>query len=120
MLSAELINFQNKLKDIINKSSSTAAEEAFKETVNKTNNSTIDDFVQKEIDDIAKRFGKKFGDVFSKEISADLAKEIMLYIQKSEIMITCMPQALATIVSPMGPCTGSLLINKGTANIQIL
>lgn len=36
------------------------------------------------------------------------------------LIITMLPQGLATIVSPMGPCTGSMIIQSGsTANIQL-
>ena len=37
------------------------------------------------------------------------------------LIITMLPQGLATIISPMGPCTGSMIIQNGsTANIQLL
>lgn len=120
MLSTDLISFQNKLKSIMRQSAEKAAKEAFLQTCQKSGQSTVDEVLNSKLKDTATKFGKKFGEVFSNEVSDDLAKAIMNYIKSAEIMITCQPTALATVVSPAGPCSGSLLINKGTANIQIL
>ena len=120
MLSSELLKFQKDIMDIMQKASEKAAIDAFEETIESTGVIDIDNNITKEIKKTAKKFGKKFGSTFSNEVSADLAKAIMNYIKSAEIMITCQPTALTTVVSPVGPCTGSLLINKGTANIQIL
>lgn len=120
MLSTDLMSFQNKIKSIMESAGEKAAKEAFSTTYQKSGQATVDDILNKKMKDTSEKFGKKFGQVFADEVSADLAKAIMNYIKSAEIMITCQPTALATIVSPVGPCTGSLLINKGTANIQIL
>ena len=97
-----------------------AANDAFLETCAKTGVSNIDDSINKQMKKTAEKFGKKFGQVFAEEVSADLANEIMNYIKSAEVMITCRPTALATIMSPVGPCTGTLIISKATADVQIL
>ena len=49
-----------------------------------------------------------------------VADEIDNHVKAIKLLITMMPQGIATIVSPMGPCTGSMIIDDTTANIQIL
>lgn len=120
MLSTDLMSFQNKIKSIMKSAGEKAANDAFLETCQRTDKEVIDTILNKKMKDTAEKFGKKFGQVFADEVSADLAKAIMNYIKSAEIMITCQPTALATIVSPVGPCTGSLIISKATANVQIL
>lgn len=112
MLTSELLNFQNELYKILSKS----AEEAFMTTIDNSGNMTIDSECTKKLNSMAKSFGKKFAE----EASPDLAKEIMNYIKSASLNIVVQPQGLATIVSPAGPCSGTLLINDGTATINIL
>lgn len=128
MLSTELLNFQSNLNKLLNESSYKAAKKAFIKSLEVTKTSDIEkdengnlNIKPQDITDrTAEEFGKIFGKTFSEEVSNDLAKLIMNYIKSAEITITCQPTALATVASPVGPCTGSLLINKSTANIQIL
>lgn len=112
MLTSELLNFQNELYKILSKS----AEEAFMTTIDNSGNMNIDSECTKKLNSMAKEFGKKF----AQEASPDLAKEIMNYIKSASLNIVVQPQGLATIVSPVGPCSGTLLINDGTATINIL
>ena len=49
-----------------------------------------------------------------------IADEIDGHVKAIKLMITMMPQGLASIISPMGPCTGSMIIDDTTAMIQIL
>lgn len=49
-----------------------------------------------------------------------LADEIDKHVKSIELSITMMPQGIATIASPAGPCSGTMLINKSTANISVL
>lgn len=120
MLSTDLMSFQNKIKSAMQSAGEKAAKEAFSTTCQKSGQATVDDILNKKMKDTAEKFGKKFGQVFADEVSADLAKAIMNYIKSAEIMITCQPTALASVISPMGPCTGTLVISKATANVQIL
>ena len=120
MLSTDLMSFQNKIKSAMQSAGEKAAKEAFSTTCQKSGQATVDDILNKKMKETAEKFGKKFGQVFADEVSADLAKAIMNYIKSAEIMITCQPTALASVISPMGPCTGTLVISKATANVQIL
>lgn len=65
----------------------------------------------------AKEFVKALRDGNFDQILAD---EIDNHIKSMELMITMQPQGIATIISPMGPCSGSMIISKATANVQIL
>lgn len=68
---------------------------------------------------------KKFATIFCKGLKDGgfmdtIADEVDAHIKSSKLVISMMPQGIATIVSPMGPCTGSMIISDETANIQIL
>lgn len=49
-----------------------------------------------------------------------IADEIDGHVKAVKLLITMMPQGITTIVSPVGPCSGSMIIDDTTANIQIL
>lgn len=49
-----------------------------------------------------------------------IADGIDSHIKAITLMITMMPQGIATVISPVGPCTGSMVISDSTAQIQIL
>lgn len=120
MLSTELTNFQNNLKDLIKNSSEKAATEAFIKSLEKPTKLELyenNDNYEKIKEENAEAFGKVFGDVFSKEISTDLAKLIMDYIKSAKIEITHIPTNLS---SPAGLVTGTLTITPATSSIQIL
>lgn len=112
MLTSELSNFQNELYKILSKS----AEEAFMTTIDNSGNMNIDSECMKKLNSMANTFGEKF----AQEAAPPLANEIMNYIKSASLNIVVQPQALATIVSPAGSCSGTLLINDNTATINIL
>lgn len=50
-----------------------------------------------------------------------IADEVDSHIKSMKIVATVLPQGLATIISPAGPCTGSLVIDDPTtATIEII
>ena len=81
-----------------------------------------------EIKDKMKSCANAFADEFVKQLKnakllETISDEIDGHVKtvKDGLIITMLPQGLATIVSPMGPCTGSMIIQNGsTANIQLL
>lgn len=70
----------------------------------------------------AKTFATDFCDILKKEKFMDaIADEVDGHIKAMKIMINVLPTAISTIVSPMGPCTGALIIDDpSTATIQIM
>ena len=68
-------------------------------------------------DKFAKEFCKGLKDCGFTDTIAD---EIDGHVKAIKLLITMMPQGIATIVSPVGPCTGSMVIDDTTASIQIL
>jgi hypothetical protein len=80
---------------------------------------------QKKCEQQLKDNAKKFAEEFCKGLKAGdfmgaVADEVDAHIKSMKIFITMMPQGIATIVSPVGPCTGSMIIDDTTASIQIL
>lgn len=72
-----------------------------------------------------KEVSKVFAKAFIKALKdgkfdKTLADEIDKHVKSTELFITMMPQGIATIISPMGPCTGTMIINNSTANIKLL
>ena len=112
MLTSELLNFQNELYKILSKS----AEEAFMTTIDNSGNMNIDLECMKKLNSMANTFGEKF----AQEAAPPLANEIMNYIKSASLNIVVQPQAIASIVSPAGSCSGTLLINDSTSTINIL
>lgn len=112
MLTTSLPSFQMEIFDILK----TSAADAFMKTVESSGNNTINS----QFDGMMKKTAEKFGLEFANKASSDLANAIMKYIQTASLSIVVQPQALATIISPVGPCTGALAINDGTATINIL
>ena len=75
---------------------------------------------QKKKDD-ADKFAKAFCEGLKSGGFTDaIADEIDGHVKAIKLLITMMPQGIATIVSPAGPCTGSMIIDDTTASIQIL
>ena len=80
--------------------------------------------IKKDIENTA----KKFADEFVKQLKdanflETISNEIDGHVKAvaNGLIITMLPQGLATIISPMGPCTGSMIIQNGsTANIQLI
>ena len=112
MLIDNLPKFQSELYNILFNSSS----EAFLTTISNSGNTSIDSDCKTMLREMANSFGEKF----ASEAAPEMAKSIMQYIQSAGLNIVMLPQGLATIVSPAGPCSGSLLINDTTANINIM
>lgn len=112
MLTTSLPGFQAKIFDILKES----ATDAFMKSLDTTDNISINS----QFNGILRKTAESFGTTFATKAAPDLASEIMKYIQSASLSIIVQPQALATIVSPVGPCTGTLAINDGTATINIL
>lgn len=79
------------------------------------------------INESNKRF-EKLSETFAKEFCNKLkdgkfmdsiADEIDKHIKSMELFISVLPTGIATVVSPVGPCTGAMIISKATADIQI-
>lgn len=81
-----------------------------------------------DIKDEMKRCAKLFSDEFVKQLKnakllETISDEIDGHVKAitDGLIITMLPQGIATVVSPVGPCTGSMIIQSGsTANIQLL
>lgn len=118
MLTTELPGFQQKIFDILQKS----ATDAFMKTLDTVDdpNTPVAPQINSQFNSILQKTAQKFGTEFASKAAPDLATEIMKYIQSAGISIVVQPQGLATIMSPVGPCTGALTINDGTATINIL
>lgn len=112
MLTTELPKFQQEIHNILHKSAS----DAFMQTLDVTGSLSINS----EFNKIMKETADKFGLEFANKAAPDLAKSIMQYIQSASLSIVVQPQGLATILTAAGPCSGTLLINDGTATINIL
>jgi hypothetical protein len=112
MLADNLLNFQQSLHNILSESASAA----FMTTIDNSGNMNIDKDCKNKLNSMADTFGKKFAD----EAAPELAKEIINYIKSASLNIIVQPQGLATILTAAGPCSGTLLINDGTATINIL
>ena len=126
MLTDNIQIFENDIKNIFKNASYNASKEAFKasgEIVKSVNN---EDLLSSLEDRISEEFGKIFSKIFIDElfpegnINKNLANIINNHIKSLGINIILNPQSLSTIMSPIGPCTGTLLINDTTANISIL
>lgn len=77
--------------------------------------------IEQKIKDNANNFANDFCKTLKDGGFMDtLADEIDNHVKAIKLLITMMPQGLATIISPMGPCSGSMVIDDTTANIQIL
>jgi hypothetical protein len=67
----------------------------------------------------------KFADEFVNQLKSaklleTISDEIDGHIKAMKLLITMLPQGIATLISPMGPCSGSMIISDETANINIL
>lgn len=72
-----------------------------------------------------KKDANKFADEFVNQLKSaklleTISDEIDGHIKAMKLVIAMLPQGIATLVSPMGPCTGSMIISDETANINIL
>lgn len=84
------------------------------------------EYIKREPDlkDKSDKFAKDFATEFCNSLKNNgfmdsLANEIDKHIKAIGLSVTVLPQGLATIASPAGPCTGTLMINDATAQIQI-
>lgn len=70
----------------------------------------------------AENFATDFCDILKREGFMDaIADEVDGHIKSMKIMINVLPTAIGSIISPMGPCTGALVIDDPTtATIQIM
>jgi hypothetical protein len=70
----------------------------------------------------AENFATDFCDILKREGFMDaIADEVDGHIKSMKIMINVLPTAIGSIISPMGPCTGALIIDDPTtATIQIM
>lgn len=77
--------------------------------------------IEQKVKDDAKKFATDFCNGLKDNGFMDtIADEIDTHIKSAKLLITMMPQGIATIVSPVGPCSGSMMIDDTTADIQIL
>lgn len=77
--------------------------------------------IEQKVKDDAKKFATDFCNGLKDNGFMDtIADEVDGHIKSIKLLITMMPQGIATIISPMGPCSGSMVIDDSTANIQIL
>jgi hypothetical protein len=70
----------------------------------------------------AHEFASLFADSMN-DILKEVSNQIDAHVQAiaDGIIITMLPQGIATIVSPVGPCSGSMVIqNNSTAQIEII
>lgn len=77
--------------------------------------------VKQQIENDAKQFASDFCEGIS-EMLSEISTQIDAHVKAlaNGMTITMLPQGIATVVSPMGPCTGSMVIKNGaTANIII-
>lgn len=76
---------------------------------------------EQKVKDDAKKFATDFCNGLKDNGFMDtIADEIDAHIKSAKLLITMLPQGIATIVSPVGPCSGSMVIDDTTADIQIL
>lgn len=126
-------NLNNMLQDesgAMYKAAYSAYFEATNVTIPDSSDSDINTFViaaaktqcEQKIKEDAQKFAKEFCKVLKDEKFMDtIADEVDAHIKSMKILINVLPTGIATIVSPMGPCTGSLVIDDpSTASIQIL
>ena len=81
--------------------------------------------VNSEMNKLKEKKSKEFAKAFVKSLKdagfdTTMTDQIDQHVKSMQLMITMLPQGLATIISPMGPCTGAMVISDATANIQLL
>lgn len=83
---------------------------------------TCEQKMKDDADKFAKTFATDFCDILKREGFMDaIADEVDGHIKSMKIMINVLPTAIGSIISPMGPCTGALVIDDPTtATIQIM
>ena len=83
---------------------------------------TCEQKMKDDADKFAKTFATDFCDILKREGFMDaIADEVDGHIKSMKIMINVLPTAIGSIISPMGPCTGALIIDDPTtATIQIM
>lgn len=136
MLSSNLPVMKNALNLLLNDSQGNpvydAAYNAFYEAnKGELNSVSVDDdpngLVNNAINEANKRL-EKLSEIFAKEFCNKLkdgkfmdsiTDEIDKHIKSMELFISVLPTGIATVVSPVGPCTGAMIISKATADIQI-
>lgn len=87
----------------------------------KSDGLSVDD-IKKKLEKEAHDFASLFADAM-KECLSEVSNQIDAHVKAvaNGLTITMMPQGLATVVSPMGPCTGSMVIKNGaTASVVIM
>lgn len=94
----------------------TGDDAAIAATINAAN-AVMDKLKIQKADAFASAFVKSLKDSGFDDLLAD---EIDKHVKSLSLMITMLPQGLATLISPMGPCTGTMVISDATANIQVL
>lgn len=82
-----------------------------------TTNSNMNDLKKKKSKEFAKAFVNSLKD---SGFDTTLANQIDQHVKSIQLMITMLPQGIATLITPMGPCTGTMIISDATANIQVL
>ena len=110
-------NLKSDLNSIIKDAFEKALYEALKaqsdDSDSVDNGPTSEADVKNRIDKKFKNASKKFAEVASKEMAGDIAKlissEVHDFVKEMMITVNNAP-VLPTVVSPMGPCTGTITI----------
>lgn len=140
MLSTNIVTFKNNLNKLLNTNDGSegavykAAYNAYFNLINieistESNDSDIQPMLEtakteleQKIKDDAKQFATDFcNGLKDNNFMETIADEVDSHIKSMKIVATVLPQGLATIISPAGPCTGSLVIDDPTtATIEII
>lgn len=76
---------------------------------------------EQKVKDDAKQFATDFCNALKDGKFMDtIADEIDKHIKAAQIDITVAPTAIATIISPMGPCSGACVISESTGSQIII
>ena len=140
MLSTNIVSFKQNLNKLLNTTEGaegavyTAAYNAYFNLTNvelDTNSEDSDiqsilesasEELKEKIENDAKQFATDFcNGLKDNNFMETIADEVDKHIKSMKLVINVLPQGMASIVSPVGPCTGTLVVDDPTtATIQIL
>jgi len=118
-LAGAKINFENTLRDIFKRELEEALKSAYMTQFSENNNqnaSKINLETKKVMEIAANNFAVEAADKFSSKASKDIANAIYNYIKEMQITIT--HTSLGTLISPMGPVTGTFTILPSEVTIS--
>ena len=111
MLKTNKPKFENYVKSILE----TAMYETLMDSFSKSGDNLIDSYVEKSIDNAAKKMARKFAD----KAAIPLTDAIDTHIKAAGININISPAAL-TLSNTAGPVTGTITITPTTSKIEII